>query len=134
MQRRVFKTRTFKRWSRRVDVSDEVLRKAVEEMAAGMIDADLGGHVYKKRIPLPGRGKSGGARTLIGTDLGDRWFFLFGFGKNERANIDARELAALQSVAEALLSLNVEQIDQAIQARELEEIESEEKSAASGNA
>jgi len=66
--------------------------------------------------------------------LGDRWFFLFGFGKNERANIDARELAALQSVAEALLSLNVEQIDQAIQARELEEIESEEKSAASGNA
>jgi len=99
-----------------------------------MIDADLGGHVYKKRIPLPGRGKSGGARTLIGTDLGDRWFFLFGFGKNERANIDARELAALQSVAEALLSLNVEQIDQAIQARELEEIESEEKSATSGNA
>jgi hypothetical protein len=36
--------------------------KAIAEMAAGLIDADLGGSVYKKRVPLPGRGKSGGAR------------------------------------------------------------------------
>jgi hypothetical protein len=48
------------------------LRVAVEETAAGLIDADLGGRVYKKRVPLPGRGKRGGARTLIGTDLGER--------------------------------------------------------------
>jgi hypothetical protein len=132
--RRVFKTRTFTRWSKKVGVSDGVLLKCVEEMTAGLIDAELGGRVYKKRIPLPGRGKSGGARTLIGTDLGNRWFFLFGFGKNERTNIDGRELAALQKIAEALLSLNVEQIDQAVQARELEEIDSEEKPATSGNA
>jgi hypothetical protein len=59
-----------------------VLCAAVEEMASGLIDADLGGHVYKKRVPVPGRGKRGGARTILGSNLGDRWFFLYGFEKN----------------------------------------------------
>jgi hypothetical protein len=36
-------------------------------MEQGLIDADLGGGLFKKRIALPGRGKSGGARTLIAT-------------------------------------------------------------------
>jgi hypothetical protein len=67
--RRVFKTRTFARWSRKAGLADAALRAAVVEMAAGFIDADLGGRVYKKRVRLPGRGKSGGARTLIATDL-----------------------------------------------------------------
>jgi hypothetical protein len=49
----VFKTRTFARWSRKVQVSDKALLKATAEMAAGLIDADLGGSVYKKRVPLP---------------------------------------------------------------------------------
>jgi len=53
--RRVFKTRTFARWSRKADLADGVLLKAVAEMAAGLVDADLGGHVYKKRVPMPGR-------------------------------------------------------------------------------
>ena len=90
--RRVFKTRSFARWSRKVPIADDVLCAAVEEMASGLVDADLGGHVYQKRVPVPGRGKRGGARTIIGSNLGDRWFFLFGFEKNERAAIDAREL------------------------------------------
>jgi hypothetical protein len=33
-------------------------------MQQGLIDADLGGGVIKKRVPLPGRGKSGSTRTL----------------------------------------------------------------------
>jgi hypothetical protein len=31
---------------------------AVAEMAAGLIDAELGGSVYKKRVPMPGRGEA----------------------------------------------------------------------------
>ena len=38
---------------------------AVAEMAAGLIDADLGGSVYKKRVPMPDRGKRGGARIIL---------------------------------------------------------------------
>jgi hypothetical protein len=124
---RVFKTRTFSRWSRKAGVSDAVLSDAVEEMAAGLIDADLGGQVFKKRIPLPGRGKRGGARVLVGTNLADRWFFLFGFGKNDRANVDAQELAALQKIAGTLLGLDSKKVEQSVQAGELLEVESEEK-------
>ncbi len=84
--------------------------EAVAEMTSGLIDADLGGKVYKKRLALPGRGKRGGGRVIVGTNLGDRWFFLYGFEKNERASIDDRELAALQKLAGALLKLDARQL------------------------
>lgn len=126
--RRVFKTRSFARWSRKVPIADDVLCAAVEEMASGLVDADLGGHVYQKRVPVPGRGKRGGARTIIGGNLGDRWFFLFGFEKNERAAIDARELAALQAIARALLELDAKLLDKAGAEGEIVEICHEEAS------
>jgi hypothetical protein len=75
-------------------------------MAAGLIEADLGGHVFKKRVAAPGRGKSGSARGVVATNLGSRWFFVYGFEKNERANIDDRELAAFQQLAGVLLRLD----------------------------
>jgi hypothetical protein len=126
--RRLFKTRTFARWSRKAQVSDKALLKAITEMAAGLIDADLGGSVYKKRVPLPGRGKRGSARILVATKHADRWFLLYGFGKNERANIDDRELAALQKLADTLLSMTSEQLEHAVVERELVEMIDEEKS------
>jgi hypothetical protein len=96
-------------------------------MVSGLIDADLGGNVYKKRVAIPGRGKRGGARTILGSNLGDRWFFVFGFQKNDRATIDPRELAALQKLSAALLALDVTLLDRALAAGELTEICHEEK-------
>ena len=125
--RRVFKTKTFRRWSRKADISDEVLCDAVEEMAQGLIDADLGGRVFKKRIAVPGRGKRGGARTIVGSNLQDRWFFLYGFEKKDRETIDARELAALQAIAAALLAMDPKLLEKAVTEGELEEICHEEK-------
>ena len=125
--RRVFKTRTFARWSRKASLTDQALLAAVAEMAAGLIDAELGGRVYKKRVALPGRGKRGGARTIVGTNLGDRWFFLFGFEKNERAAIDARELSALKAIAATVLDMDPQQLDLAIAQKELTEISHEEE-------
>jgi hypothetical protein len=128
--RRVFKTRTFKRWSRKADISDAMLCNAVEEMAQGLIDADLGGRVFKKRIPVTGRGKRGGARTIVGSNLQDRWFFLFGFEKKDRETIDARELGVLQVIAAALLAMERKLLEKAVVEGELEEICHEEKSPA----
>ena len=73
--RRVFKTRHFSRWMRKTELSDLMLCNAVAEMALGLIEADMGGSVVKKRIALPGRGKSDSARALIATNKGNRWFF-----------------------------------------------------------
>jgi len=110
----IIKTKKFYRWAQKAGLVDASLCQAVEEMLKGLIDADLGGGVFKKRIALPGKGKSGGVRTLLATNRNDRWFFVFGFEKNDRANISTKELEALQLLADDLLSLKEEQIRLAI--------------------
>jgi len=64
--RRVFRTRTFTLWMRKAGLTDDALCDAVSEMAQGLVDADLGGHVLKKRVALSGQGKRGGGRTMRG--------------------------------------------------------------------
>ena len=120
--RRIFKTRYFSRWMRKTDLTDKALCAAVSEMETGLIDADLGGGVVKKRVALPGRGKSGSARTLVATNKGNRWFFVFGFEKSERANISKKELEALQNIATDLLKLNSNQLDAHVSDEALQEI------------
>ena len=120
--RRVFKTRHFTRWMRKTDLTNAALSNAVSEMDAGLIDADLGGGIVKKRVSLPGRGKRGSARTLVATNKGNRWFFVFGFEKNERTNISKKELEALQDIAFDLLRLNSNHLDIHIKSEALLEI------------
>ena len=120
--RRVFETKSFARWARKAGLREAALCGAVQEMADGSIDADLGGGVLKKRIALPGMGKSGGTRTLVATNKGSRWYFVFGFEKNERDNIEPDELAALKRLAADLLKLADNQLDTAINAGALTEI------------
>ena len=124
---RVFKTRFFSRWMRKTELTNSALCNAVAEMGQGLIDADLGGGVVKKRIGLAGRGKRGGARTLVATNRGNRWFFLYGFEKNDRANIMDDELEALKEIAEQLLARTGRQLDEAVQDGSLQEICHENK-------
>ena len=63
--RRVFQTRTFNRWMRKTGLPEDALCDAVSEMTRGLVDADLGGGVIKKRIALPGQGKRGECDHLI---------------------------------------------------------------------
>ena len=126
--KRAFKTRHFGRWMRKTELSENALYIAVAEMEAGLIDADLGGGVVKKRIALPGRGKSGGTRVLVATNRGNRWFFVFGFEKNQRASITDKELEALQGIAHDLLKLTNVQLDAAVTEGTLEEIRHDSQS------
>jgi hypothetical protein len=107
---------------RKTELSDSALCQATVEMAQGLIDADLGGGLVKKRVALPGRGKSGGARTLVATNKGSRWIFVFGFEKNDRANITAEELQALKDLAQDILSNTAAQLAQALEDGALQEI------------
>jgi hypothetical protein len=107
----IYKTRWFDRWARKQDLDDLSLCRAVDEILAGLYDADLGGGLFKKRIARPGQGKRSGFRTLIATNKGDRWFFVFGFPKNERSNIDKDEEEALKKLASELLSLTPEDLE-----------------------
>ena len=120
--KRVFKTRYFSRWMRKTELTDNALCAAAAEMAQGLIDADLGGGIVKKRIGLAGRGKRGGARMLVVTDKENRWFFVYGFEKNDRASIADDELEALRDIAGQLLARTGRQLDQAVDDGSLLEI------------
>jgi hypothetical protein len=86
------------------------------------------GGVVKKRVGLSGRGKRGGARTLVATNRGNQWFFVFGFEKNERANISDDALEALKDIAEQLLAMTGKQLDEAMNDGSLTEICHDDKS------
>ena len=125
----IYKTRQFDRWARKQGLSSRRLCAAVNEMAAGLYDADLGSGLYKKRIARSGQGKSGGFRTLVAANKGGRWFFVYGFSKNERSNIDKdeEEEEALKQLATYLLLLTMQAIDQAQLAGELLEVNCNEE-------
>jgi hypothetical protein len=115
-------THQFSRWMRKTELTESALCSAVAEMSNGLIDADMGGGVLKKRVALPGRGKSGSARTLMATNGASRWFFVFGFEKNERANVTGKEIEALQQLATDLLRLSPSQLDEHVRRDALKEI------------
>ncbi|MCC5634097.1 type II toxin-antitoxin system RelE/ParE family toxin [Nostoc sphaeroides CHAB 2801] len=119
---KIYKNRTFDRWARKEGLNNLSLCNAVNEMAAGLYDADLGGGLFKKRIAKPGKGKSGGFRTLVATNNEDRWFFIFGFSKNERSNIDSYEEEALKMLSKQLLAYTHDELEQAKNSNALIEV------------
>jgi hypothetical protein len=121
----IYKTRNFLRWARKTGLNDSLLKAAISEIQRGLLEADLGGGIVKKRIALLGKGKRGSTRTLLATNRDDRWFFVFGFEKNDRENISEKELATLKKLAKDLLGLTVTQITVAIREGSLVEVEHE---------
>ncbi len=119
---RVFKTKWFTRWAAREGLADAALLLAVLEMEQCLFDAVLGGYVFKKRIGLPGRGKRGSVRTLVAFKQKNKAFFVYGFAKNERANISQKELKALKLLAEELLGSSNADLVKALKADELIEV------------
>lgn len=118
----VYKTLWFNRWARKQGLKDAALCEAVQEMTNGLFDAELGGNLLKKRIARPGQGKHGGFRTLVATNKGSLWFFVYGFAKNERSNIDNDEEAALKKLAAILLTMPPSARTIALKADELIEV------------
>ncbi|GAA0837015.1 type II toxin-antitoxin system RelE/ParE family toxin [Marinomonas arenicola] len=100
-------------------MSDADLIQACDEIKRGLIDADLGGSLYKKRVASGNKGKSGGFRTLIGAVIGEKYFFLYAFAKNQRANISHQEKLALRELAQTFISFDSEEIDRLILSGEL---------------
>ncbi len=119
---RAFKTRTFQRWAAKAGVTDAALLDAMVQMERGLVDADLGGNLYKQRVALPGRGKSGSTRTIIATRFAGVLFFLYGFEKSDRDNISAKELVLYQRLARSFLEMTKAQIATALAGQVLAEV------------
>ncbi|QNU62914.1 type II toxin-antitoxin system RelE/ParE family toxin [Vreelandella titanicae] len=122
---RVFKNKVFNKWAAKEGLNDAALLAAIDEIERGLIDADLGGHVLKKRVAISGRGKSGGVRTLLAYKVGNKAFFVYGFAKNARANISADELKALKHLAKELIGYSDKALANAIKHGVLIEVEND---------
>ena len=119
---RIFKNTWFTRFAKREKISDDALCKAIAEAERGVVAADLGGHVIKQRVARPGQGKSGGYRTIVIFQQNDKSFFVYGFAKSDRANIDKAELEAFRQAAVHLLALDEEQLDKLLKNDALTEV------------
>jgi hypothetical protein len=124
---RVFKTRPFARWARNEGISDRVLREAVAEIEAGLVDADLGGGVFKKRVPRPGGGKRGGYRVLLVFRRGHHLVFVVGFAKSSQDNISKPDLEGLRELTVEVLMYDDDDLDAAVEAHKLIEIDHAQK-------
>ena len=125
----IFQTKWFAHWADKEGLLSRTLCAAVAEMSQGLVDANLGGHVVKKRVSLGGRGKSGGVRTLLAFKTNDKAFFLYGFAKNQQSNITDKELRALKLLAAKLLAYDGRQLANAMAAQELYEVKEDDDEA-----
>ncbi len=121
---RVFKNKWFHRWARREKISDTLLLQAAEETLAEQVEADLGGCLFKKRLPRAGSGKSGGYRVLVGYKKPnvERLIFLYAFSKNKRVNISEKDKTALRLVAESFVSSTEKELNELLNQQSIWEI------------
>lgn len=119
---RIFKTKWFARFARKEGITDEQLAAAVREMEQGLLEADYGGGLVKKRIARPGGGKSGGYRGILAYRSRARVVFMYGFAKNDKDNLDQTEETEYRRAAGIYLQLGAAEIEHALNNRVLEEV------------
>jgi hypothetical protein len=113
------------RFVRRERISREALLDAIARAERGLIDAELGGGLIKQRVARAGKGRSGGYRMIIAYRQAGRSFFLYGFAKSKRENIEEAQVKVIRELGAALLGAKDGQIARMIEIAELEEIADE---------
>jgi len=108
-------TKQFSKWALSQNIASNGLFEAIEEVQSGNFNANLGGHLYKKRIRFEGQGKSSSGRTIVCYKKGDRAIFIHGFAKNEKSNLSKKELNAFKEFSKILLGFSKKEITLAIE-------------------
>ena len=125
---RIFKNKAFAKFARKEQISDAKLWEAVTAAERGNIDADYGGGVIKQRIARTNQGKSGGYRAIIYYRQADKAFFVYGFSKNARDNIEEDEERELKRQAKISFALSNEQLLKLLENGTYQEVKSHDKS------
>jgi hypothetical protein len=123
----IYLSKAFRRLAVHNGLTNTHIRRAVAEMNKGLIDANLGAGLFKKRIAMPGKGKSGSWRALLGFQAGKKAFFLYLFPKNSRDNIENAQLKALKHLTRFYLAMKPDEIKTALQCDELSEVSANEE-------
>lgn len=120
---RVFKTKWFTKFARKESMADDKLVEAIREIENGLIDADYGGGLIKKRIAREGGGKSGGYRTLIAYRTETISLFLYGFAKSDAESFEDNDVKEFKIFTREFLGYSEAQIASAIDKGAIEEVE-----------
>lgn len=124
---RIFKSGWFQRFARKEGIADGVLREAVARAEKGQIDAELGGEVIKLRIARPGQGSSKGYRTIVLFRRATRAFFVYGFAKSHRANINSEEKEQFKEFARHVLGMTDKQLGDLLKRGDFVEVKTNEQ-------
>jgi hypothetical protein len=94
-----FESPHFSKWS------DECLDDDAFSVLLGTLESNpsrgksLGHGLRKLRVPLPGRGKRGGARVIYSrVEREDRVYLLYGYAKNVQSDLTKAQLSYLAAV------------------------------------
>ncbi len=119
---RIFKSRWFVRFADKEGISDAKLCEVVKDAEAEKIDCDYGGGVIKQRIARLNEGKSGGYRSIILFRRGDRAFFVYGFPKSRRENIDESDVKEYKEAAKEVFAFSGDLLTELVKTRAYKEV------------
>lgn len=129
--RRIFKVKNAIRWAKKIGFTDQMLVQAINEIEDGQRVASLGHKLFKKRVALPGQGKSGSWRIILAFRLVydgvARWLFLDGYAKSDMSNISPKKLEELGQLAQTYLNLSDIELDLLIKMGKLVEVSLEKE-------
>ncbi|MDC9598570.1 type II toxin-antitoxin system RelE/ParE family toxin [Xenorhabdus anantnagensis] len=122
-----YKISSFKKSTKKMNISDQQLLSAAQEVQNGKFEANLGGGVIKKRIAIHRKGKSGGIRVIIFFKVNNHLFFADGWTKSTISSkgtkeIEDDELEAYKQLSKLFLSYTDQKINELITHGILEEI------------
>jgi len=120
---KILTTKWFNKWSKKSNLESHDLLEAIKNLEDGLSTSDLGNHLFKIRVKRKHSGKSSGFRTVVAYKEDDKAIFLYGFGKNERGNIDNSELQYFKKLGNDILALNNDQLKQFLEQKILFDIE-----------
>jgi hypothetical protein len=124
---RIFKNKWFHRFANKEDITDKELKEVVKQLEKGQFYANLGGGVYKMQIARPNEGKREGYRVIVIFKSEFRTFFVYGFPKSKRDNIDDKDLKGYKNQANDNLTMSEEMINVWLKNQTLIEILQEEE-------
>lgn len=124
---RVFVTKEFSRYARREGIKDALLCEAVRRAEHGITDAVLGGGLIKQRVARAGQGRRGGFRFLMAFQANRRAFFVYGFAKSERENIQPDEMSFWREVASAFLRMDEAKLEIMLEEGEIKQVDYDEE-------
>jgi hypothetical protein len=122
-----YKVKKFSHEAKENNVTDRLLSETLNHFLAmernGQQKLSMGAGLYKLRLAAKeGRGKSGGARSILAFKHDSRVMWLHLFSKNEKDNVSITELKKLKLLSNILLETTDDKIVKLIALGELCEV------------